>query len=462
MIITSPEQIGTNKLVTQAPSQAKDQKRQAGDPVSRSENSSNSRHTVCHSIKIENEVSSSDSSERRRRGVLDIMGSESWENGQQRPLTSSLKGEPQSGKYTRSEKKDSNSTSNWVDSLNQERKHKAYSDGYGGVKSAEVMPCTELNEHKCRTEGKGHDATKTENEKLRRFADDRGQSKRDHKSNTKEGRKGNKEWSKSSQSFDFKGECTTRQPRQKDYQSSAKCGSNSVSWQLPKDKIESARFNSCRSVMADTQIMGKQDAMEPSRSVPGGWPGISPASPTQYLQNLYNDDHCPTNRITQKTENVPASTIRDSATLMPSPVQNYWGSSRLTSKPELVNINDVLVSGTAATERSSLLPNIKGSRFRNDRSYPRSQETTPSLVLSGRERPGFDPRTGQSLPYATPEAIQWRRNASHQVHSGQPVVYNHKMATPKYMDSHESPYAVFVFQCRSRRKSFIQSVSLSG
>ncbi|MCJ1439257.1 hypothetical protein MMC27_008649 [Xylographa pallens] len=439
--------------IAQAPPQAKHQKRHAGNTVSRSENSSNSRRTACHSIKIENEVSASDASERGRRGLFDTVGSESWGNGQHGNPTSrtiSLKGEPQSWKYPYSEKKDSNSTSNWVDSINEERKHEAYSDGYGGAKSAEVMHCTELNKHKYCTEGKGHDATKTENEKLRRSEDDHGQSRRDYKTNTNEGRKRNKEWSKSSQSFDFEGECATHQPWQEEFQRSAKCGSDSVSWQLPKDKIASGRFDSCRSVMVDTQSVGQQDATEPPRSVPGGWPRNSPASPPHYRQDMHNDDPCPTNRISRQAENVTASTIRDSATLIPSPVQHYWGSSRLASNPEVVDIDDALVPGIVATERTSRLPDINGSRFHNDRSYPQLKENTSSLRLSGRERPGFDPRIGQSLLYAIPEAILWRENVSHQVQSGQPVAYSHKVATPKYMDSHESPYAVFVFQCRSR------------
>ena len=43
-----------------------------------------------------------------------------------------------------------------------------------------------------------------------------------------------------------------------------------------------------------------------------------------------------------------------------------------------------------------------------------------------------------------------RRRLSHQVHRGKPLLYAHKVASPSYMDSHEQPYATFVFHYRSK------------
>lgn len=54
--------------------------------------------------------------------------------------------------------------------------------------------------------------------------------------------------------------------------------------------------------------------------------------------------------------------------------------------------------------------------------------------------------------YTIPEEVVQRKYTSHQVHQGRPVLYAHKTAKPKYMDSHESPYAVFVFNYRSEGK----------
>ncbi|MCJ1386857.1 hypothetical protein MMC17_009985 [Xylographa soralifera] len=436
--------------ITQAPPQVKDQKRQAGRLVSRSEDSRSPSHTACHSVDIENKVSSSDSSELRRRGVSDAKGGDLWghrQHGDPTSQNSSLKGKPQSWKDAYSEKKHSNTTANWVDSINEELKHDACSDGHSKRNGAEVMSCTELNGKEYWTERKRRHATKTAAVKLPRSKDNHHQSSR---SNMDGGRKRGKGWSKSIQPFDSEGEWATQQQQQQDFQSSVKCGSDSVSWQLPEEKIASGGFDTYRNVIADTQSTGKQDATEPPRLVPGGWPRASPDLPTHYRRNIGNEDHRSTNQILQQTENVPISIIRDSATLIPPSVQQHWGPSHLASHLEPVSIGGALVPAPAGIERASGLPNINGSRFHSDRSHPRSKESTPRLWPSSAERPGLDSRSGRSSIYSIPEAVIWPRNVSHQVQSGQPVAYSHKMATPKYMDSHESPYAVFVFQYRSR------------
>ena len=55
--------------------------------------------------------------------------------------------------------------------------------------------------------------------------------------------------------------------------------------------------------------------------------------------------------------------------------------------------------------------------------------------------------------YKIPLEVARRQNMSHQVCLGQPAVYVHRKSTPNYMDSHENPYAVFVFKYRSRGKA---------
>ena len=52
--------------------------------------------------------------------------------------------------------------------------------------------------------------------------------------------------------------------------------------------------------------------------------------------------------------------------------------------------------------------------------------------------------------YSVPSGTAPQNDMSHQVHVGQPAPYIHKRSTPKYMDSFESPYAVFVFKYRSK------------
>ena len=51
--------------------------------------------------------------------------------------------------------------------------------------------------------------------------------------------------------------------------------------------------------------------------------------------------------------------------------------------------------------------------------------------------------------YTVPEEIARRKNMSHQVQPGKATAYAHKISSPKYMDTCERPYAVFVFKYRS-------------
>ena len=62
-------------------------------------------------------------------------------------------------------------------------------------------------------------------------------------------------------------------------------------------------------------------------------------------------------------------------------------------------------------------------------------------------------QTGLEEPlYTMSEDVVQRKRLSHQVQTGKPMAYTHKTASPKYMDSHDKPYAIFVFKYRSRGK----------
>ncbi|KAK4690438.1 hypothetical protein P7C71_g6355, partial [Lecanoromycetidae sp. Uapishka_2] len=57
---------------------------------------------------------------------------------------------------------------------------------------------------------------------------------------------------------------------------------------------------------------------------------------------------------------------------------------------------------------------------------------------------------GDTPRYNLPSEVANRNNTSHQVRPGKPAAYAHKTATPKYMDTQENPYAVFVFHYRDK------------
>lgn len=65
------------------------------------------------------------------------------------------------------------------------------------------------------------------------------------------------------------------------------------------------------------------------------------------------------------------------------------------------------------------------------------------------EEPAAEPESEEGPLYSVPVEIAERNSMSHQVQVGRPAVYLHKVSKPKYMDSHDNPYAAFTFQYRS-------------
>ena len=60
------------------------------------------------------------------------------------------------------------------------------------------------------------------------------------------------------------------------------------------------------------------------------------------------------------------------------------------------------------------------------------------------------PEELQDPIYSIRAEVAQRNMMSHQVRLGRPAAYTHKRNKPKYMDTHESPYAVFLFKYRDK------------
>ena len=56
----------------------------------------------------------------------------------------------------------------------------------------------------------------------------------------------------------------------------------------------------------------------------------------------------------------------------------------------------------------------------------------------------------EGLQYTFPSDLIERKKVSHQIRPSIPARYSHKVSRPKYIDSFETPYAVFVFQYRDK------------
>ncbi len=72
------------------------------------------------------------------------------------------------------------------------------------------------------------------------------------------------------------------------------------------------------------------------------------------------------------------------------------------------------------------------------------------------EEPAPHPDQSEEPVYSISADVAQRNMMSHQVRPGRPAAYTHKKNKPKYMDTHESPYAVFLFKYRD--KSIIESM----
>ena len=83
---------------------------------------------------------------------------------------------------------------------------------------------------------------------------------------------------------------------------------------------------------------------------------------------------------------------------------------------------------------------------------PMPDHSSPRKIGNLKGDPKFDPAWGEDPLYTVPEELARCNNLSHQVQTGPSTAYIHKTSTPRYMDSHENPYAVFVFQYRSQCK----------
>ena len=60
------------------------------------------------------------------------------------------------------------------------------------------------------------------------------------------------------------------------------------------------------------------------------------------------------------------------------------------------------------------------------------------------------PRESEEPVYSIPVEVAQRNMMSHQVRPDRPAAYTHKRNKPKYMDTHENPYAVFLFKYRDK------------
>ncbi len=108
---------------------------------------------------------------------------------------------------------------------------------------------------------------------------------------------------------------------------------------------------------------------------------------------------------------------------------------------------------TAHTVIPSVTSNVKPywAAWNRSRSPPTAEQSNTSRKRS--DSPSYVYVVDEEPLYSVPEDVAAQKKASHQVQPGPGALYVHKVHTPRYMDSMEEPYAVFVFKYRSKGSS---------
>jgi hypothetical protein len=188
----------------------------------------------------------------------------------------------------------------------------------------------------------------------------------------------------------------------------------------------------------------------------------------------------PNHKETAQSNTVPGAWPNSSRNDTHKPVggPSNWEAANTFSKPSLLKVADPLsqppqipedaaghgpppviqpstrpispFSGPTNTNYINSLPTEKAKHYWSSWKIP-SRPQRQDGEANG--PPELNPSSGEDPLYAIPREIAQRSNLTHQVQGGRPRAYMHKMATPQYMDSHENPYAVFVFKYRSKGMS---------
>ena len=206
-----------------------------------------------------------------------------------------------------------------------------------------------------------------------------------------------------------------------------------------------------------------------SKPFPGAWPRSATPSPPQWelpvsrpgFEEITNDRQAQTVTILYgPSAHAPKSTKMQtyaSEYPLPSDSSNAW--PHITA-PESVRDAENTLPSPPSHPPSPSPPRSPSYRISRSNTLASNAELTKAIASPPRIKvekssscqPTFDPTDTESNLYTIPEEAARQKSLTHQVCSGRSRAYVHKMARPQYIDSHEDPYAVFIFQYRSKCK----------
>ena len=141
-------------------------------------------------------------------------------------------------------------------------------------------------------------------------------------------------------------------------------------------------------------------------------------------------------RLDQSSNRPPAAALRPFSSSLPEAQQGTTHKTTASEVPHLMNESD-----TKTVHKKPYWSTWRNAKAQNHGNT--SRQANHALHTSAE---GEDPL------YTVPEEIAMRKSMSHQVRPGKPIAYAHRTSSPKYMDTYDRPYAVFVFNYRSKGK----------
>lgn len=205
---------------------------------------------------------------------------------------------------------------------------------------------------------------------------------------------------------------------------------------VSKPPASGGTAQSTRWGLPSSEGQGRPSFFEKVRSRLGS-PSL-PKNATSFAEHDKNKSEMPGFRTRSGSRSFTAADLNSPIVPSQPPLQKHAGSDK--HRPQQVSVVGPRSSHLTAAEI-----------YRKPYWSTKSKVSARPLSTTGDGHSDASPGPESSL-YAIPEEVAQRNHVSHQVQRGKPVVYAHKTAKPKYMDSHESPYAVFVFNYRSEGK----------
>ncbi|MCJ1243387.1 hypothetical protein MMC30_000584, partial [Trapelia coarctata] len=229
-------------------------------------------------------------------------------------------------------------------------------------------------------------------------------------------------------------------------------------WSPPPDAVERLPMQPVRQEQTHRRP-SLQDAVGRPQTEPvqPSWGGSTPEGPPKPMVGMGAElsSHHKSTGWSNMPLNVPAEMLHYPGNqIHNTPPASFAASRKLSLSRSMSRLGARSPSKITAKSRARS-KSVARPRANTTASQDKSSKSPINKLLSELKdskdlRSVFDPNATDSPLYTVPEEVIKRKDVTHQVNAGRTAAYFHRMSTPKYIDSHDDPYAVFVFKYRSK------------